>query len=467
MFEGATTSLWLDWLRVPSARADESVDGDDVVLTWSANGRRLAWARTREESAYELHALDGIPFYARRIASDAPAWASSAETIATVTRAGTPVAFVRRAADGSVFLPFDPDDAVRALQTESYVSAGGVATRESAKGIARRAYYRLRPVMPRSLQLSLRRAFSRVQRRRAFPAWPVEPALHDLVERLLEFAAGVADEPLPWITSWPRPYTWAFVLTHDVETGVGYARIDELCREEAELGYRSAWNLVPERDYTVEDTLVRQLWDGGWEVGVHGLHHDGRDLESERTLAARRPRMREWADRWGATGFRAPATQRSWALMPTLGFDYDSSYPDTDPFEPQGGGCCSWLPFFNGDLLELPITLPQDHTLFEILGDADGERWRAKADAVRGRGGMALLDTHPDYLGGATAHRAYLELLRAYAEDASAWRALPRDVAHWWRRRAATTIRRTETGWQAVGPGQTEAVIAFVKPQAA
>ncbi len=467
MFEGATTPIWLEWLRAPCARVDGPADDVHVILTWSANGRRLAWARTRETAPYELHALDGIPFYARHVATEPPAWAAGAETIATVTRAGAPVAFVRRAADGSIFLPFDPDEALHALQTEGYVSAGGAATRESAKGLARRAYYRLRPVMPRTLQLSLRRAFSRVQRRRSFPAWPVEPALHDLVDRLLAFAADVAGEPLPWIAPWPQPYTWALVLTHDVETSVGYARIDELCREEAELGYRSAWNLVPERDYAVEDALVRKLWEGGWEVGVHGLHHDGRDLESERLLAERLPRMREWAARWGATGFRAPATQRSWALMRTLGFDYDSSYPDTDPFEPQGGGCCAWYPFFNGELVELPITLPQDHTLFELLGDEDAGRWLAKSKVLRERGGMALIDTHPDYLGGDPARSAYRVLLRTYADDASAWRALPSEVAAWWRRRSASTLERDGDLWRVAGPAEGDAAIAYAAPQAA
>ena len=83
--------------------------------------------------------------------------------------------------------------------------------------------------------------------------------------------------------------------------------------------------------------------------------------------------------------------------MPLLGFDYDSSYPDTDPYEPQPGGCCSWLPFFNGDLVELPITLPQDHTLFEILGASTSALWLDKARFLRDRGGMALMITHPDY----------------------------------------------------------------------
>jgi hypothetical protein len=46
--------------------------------------------------------------------------------------------------------------------------------------------------------------------------------------------------------------------------------------------------------------------------------------------------------------------------MPLLVFDYDSSYPDTDPYEPPPGGCCTWLPYFNEELIELPITLAQD-----------------------------------------------------------------------------------------------------------
>ncbi len=108
--------------------------------------------------------------------------------------------------------------------------------------------------------------------------------------------------------------------------------------------------------------------------------------------------MRGAAERWQAVGFRSPATQRQWELMPLLGFDYDSSYPDTDPFEPQGGGCCAWLPFFNQGMVELPLTMQQDHTLFVILRHGDETAWVEKAEFLRGRGGLALIDTHPDYL---------------------------------------------------------------------
>ena len=72
--------------------------------------------------------------------------------------------------------------------------------------------------------------------------------------------------------------------------------------------------------------------------------------------------------------------------MPRLGFDYDSSYSDTDPYEPQPGGCCSYLPYFNENMVELPITLPQDHTLFSILQRPDADVWIGKADFLRERG---------------------------------------------------------------------------------
>ena len=44
-------------------------------------------------------------------------------------------------------------------------------------------------------------------------------------------------------------------------------------------------------------------------------------------LLERLPAMHEAAARWGATGFRAPATHRGWELMPLLGFEQQSLQP--------------------------------------------------------------------------------------------------------------------------------------------
>jgi hypothetical protein len=144
--------------------------------------------------------------------------------------------------------------------------------------------------------------------------------------------------------------------------------------------------------------------------------------------------------------------------MPLLGFDYDSSYPDTDPFEPTSGGCCTWLPFFNDGLVELPITLPQDHTLFVILR-RDESAWLEKTAFLREQGGMALLITHPDYMYEGPRLDAYDRFLEANAGDETVWRALPSQVSAWWRRRAASHIEPGPDSWRVVGPAADEARI--------
>jgi hypothetical protein len=217
--------------------------------------------------------------------------------------------------------------------------------------------------------------------------------------------------------------------------------------------------------YRVEPDVVDELTARGFEVGVHGLYHDGRDLASAELLAERLPAMREHARAWGAVGFRSPATHRQWELMPMLGFDYDTSYPDTDPFEPQSGGCCTWLPYFNRDLVELPITLPQDHTLFAILRREDERAWVEKAAAIRDRGGMALIITHPDYMLERRFLDVYARFLAAFGDDPSLWRVLPRDVSAWWRRRAESRIVPAGDGWRVEGAAAAEATVALVHPR--
>jgi hypothetical protein len=232
---------------------------------------------------------------------------------------------------------------------------------------------------------------------------------------------------------------------------------------EERRGLRSSWNLVPER-YDVDEEHAAQLTRDGHELGVHGLRHDGRDLASARLLRKRRPKMRAAAARWRAVGFRAPATQRRWEWMPSLGFEYDSSYPDTDPYEPQPGGCCSWLPYFIGPIVELPITMPQDHTIFVILRQTDARIWLEKAEQIHEAGGMALVLTHPDYLSRGPIASAYEQLLTRFADDPSVWRALPIEVSRWWRRRARSVLQPTGDGWRVVGPAGDEATVLVTSP---
>jgi hypothetical protein len=255
------------------------------------------------------------------------------------------------------------------------------------------------------------------------------------------------------------------VLTHDVETQVGYDHLSDLLELELEAGYRSSWNFVPRSRYTVDDKVLRSLREQGFEIGVHGLYHDGRDISSLGTLRRRLPAIRAYAERWQARGFRSPGTLRSAELMPLLGFEYDSSFSDTAPFEPQAGGCCTWLPYMLGDLVELPITLVQDHTLFDLLAHQDERMWIDKTHFLRDRGGMALFLTHPDYVGGGHLVDAYRRVLDEFAGDTTAWKALPAEVSEWWRRRSHSNLQRNNGDWCVVGPAEGEARIEFVTPR--
>jgi hypothetical protein len=458
----------LDELRVPYERGDSDSPGGSWASVFASDAdRAVRWFRGSTGDVATGWSLGSIRIWGH-VADDSAAAALAGSVSGDWTRetpildgAGAVRAWTWRASNGGTIFPFDPDEVIANLRSERYLRLGPAAPL-SLTASRRRAYYAIRPVLPRNIQIGLRRAFSHVQARTQFPRWPVESALHDLIDLVLQRVGDAAGRPVPYIAPWPRGRSWALVLTHDVETSRGRDAIESVRAVEAAAGYRSAWNLVPER-YRVPDSLVEHLKAVGCEVGVHGLRHDGRDLESWDSPRSRVPEMRRWARRWGAAGFRSPATHRIWDVMPKLGFAYDSSYPDTDPYEPMAGGCCSWLPFFNRDMVELPITLTQDHTLFVILG-RDESLWREKAEVLRARGGMALAIVHPDYMLEDDRLDAYGRLLMGFRDDAEAWTPLPCEVADWWRRRAATSLRLVHGQWEPHGPATDEVAIAYAQP---
>jgi hypothetical protein len=126
---------------------------------------------------------------------------------------------------------------------------------------------------------------------------------------------------------------------------------------------------------------------------------------------------------------------------------YDASTFDTDPFEPQPDGVRTIFPFWvrrsDGDgFVELPYTLAQDSTLFLVLGETEIDVWTKKLDWLADRGGMALVNVHPDYMDfdGHTSSSEYAadlyEQFLRYARDRysdDAWFALPREVAEFYR----------------------------------
>lgn len=290
-------------------------------------------------------------------------------------------------------------------------------------------YYFFKPAIPHNLRLALRRFLASRQRRRSADVWPI----HEPVA-----------QPPEWWSGWPEGKKFAFVLTHDVEGRKGRDQCQLLAQLEMELGFRSSFNFVPEGNYETPDSLRTFLADHGFEVGVHDLHHDGTLYRSKAEFSAAASRINQYLERWQAVGFRSAFMFHNLEWLKELNVLYDASTFDTDPFEPQSDGANTIFPFWVGrsdgsGYVELPYSLPQDSTLYLVLGEKTNDIWKRKLDWVAQHGGMALVNVHPDYIAfegragraqfPVAFYKEFLTYVSARFGD-TAWYALPRDVAH-------------------------------------
>ena len=297
----------------------------------------------------------------------------------------------------------------------------------------RNIYYQFKPFIPRRLQIALRRRIVCRKLLGCADSWPID-----------EQAGSVPEG----FAGWPENKRFALVLTHDIDTEKGQGKCLALSQLERERGFCSSFNFVPER-YHVDPALRESLVAAGFEVGVHGLNHDGRLYESWKVFQERAARINGYLKQWGAVGFRSPAMHHNLEWICELDVEYDMSTFDTDPFEPQPEGIKTIFPFYvqresdRKGYVELPYTLAQDSTLFVIMQERNIDIWKRKLDWIFEKRGMALLNTHPDYmcwdpgkLGGEEYPlRLYLDFLDYVREryEGQYWHALPKDVARFFR----------------------------------
>ena len=299
----------------------------------------------------------------------------------------------------------------------------------------RRFYYQLKPFLPRSLR-TLGRRYYRQNQESHFPLkWPIEDRY---VRFQFQCLASVLEQrglnSIPYVNFWPAGHRYAFVLTHDIEEEQGTTFVEAVADLEERYGFRSVFNFVPER-YPIDMGLLRDLKQRGFEIGVHGLKHDGKLFSSHSLFEHRAAKINQYLHEWGAVGFRTPFTHRNPQWMQALDVEYDLSFFDTDPHEPLPGGTMSIWPFQLGKFMELPYTLTQDNTLANILHAQTAALWTDKVDFLAQWHGMVLVNTHPDYLRAQQCWTLYEDLLKDMKEREGYWHALPRDVARWWQQR--------------------------------
>jgi peptidoglycan/xylan/chitin deacetylase (PgdA/CDA1 family) len=235
---------------------------------------------------------------------------------------------------------------------------------------------------------------------------------------------------------WPENFRYVLVLTHDIESNIGQKFVRAVADLEESFGFRSSFNFVPE-GYPIDINLVDELRQRGFEIGIHGLTHDGKLFNSRKKFERSAEKINSYLKSLGAVGFRAPLTIRNPEWMQALNIEYDLSFFDTDPFEPIPGGAMSIWPFLLGHFVELPYTLVQDYTLTDVLKEHTPNLWLKKIEFIRQHCGMALLNSHPDYLNAPSRLNIYSSFLRTMREKDDYWHALPREVAQWWRKRTA------------------------------
>lgn len=302
----------------------------------------------------------------------------------------------------------------------------------STKKIISRIYYIIKPLIPRRIQIFLRRYFIRGRLPEVAAIWPID--------------RNAAKEPAGW-KGWPGGKRFGLVLTHDVESEKGLTRCRQLAEIEMEIGFRSSFNFLLKK-YQVPDGLRHFLEKNGFEVGIHGLYHDGKKFNSREIFMKRAKVINRYLEEWGAVGFRAPSMHCNLDWISELNIEYDASTFDTDPFEPKTCGVRMIFPFFvpkkngNGWFIELPYTLAQDFTLFVLIKERNIDIWKKKLDWIVQQGGMALINTHPDYMNFAREKckldeypaRLYEDFLHYVKEQYGNeyWNVLPRQVARSW-----------------------------------
>lgn len=360
-------------------------------------------------------------------------------------------------------LPFDPNEVIDNLRLERYPCSQMGKYEKSLKSL----YYQLRPMTNRTMRVGVQRLRAGNWNKRRFPQWPVDTTVENLCETLLLLALKKGDvDSIPFIWFWPNGARACVTMTHDVETAAGRDFTMRMVDIDDSFGIKASYHVVPEHRYEVTQEYLRSLYARGCEVCVQDLNHDGRLFDERQEFLRRAAIINRYGREYGAKGFRSAILYRNPDWYNDLEFSFDMTIPNVAHLDPQRGGCCTVMPYFIGDMLELPLTTVQDYTLFHVLNERSIDLWKIQFEKILSKNGMATFLVHPDYVIEPDTQAAYKELLamlRDMRKREALWFALPGEVNTWWRQRSQMSIVREGSSWRIAGEGCERAVLAFAK----
>ena len=369
---------------------------------------------------------------------------------------------------GTVILPFDLSEVVERFRREEYTGALSQKVRNwSHARLLRLGYYIVRPFLSVALRKHLQRLSLRGWRQRPFPRWPVDTSVEQLLESVVAMSLRERkDQSIPFIWFWPEGKQACAVMTHDVETLAGRDFCERIMDVDDSFGIKASFQVVPERRYQVPQSYLDRISQRGFEVNVQDLNHDGRLFDDYDEFQRRAKAINKYAGIFNARGFRAAVLYRNVGWLNSLNFAYDMSIPNVAHLDPQHGGCCTIFPYFVGDILEIPVTMTQDYTLFHILRDYTLDLWKEQTGRILDRHGMMNFIIHPDYVTEEPEMQVFKNLLAYLAElrtQAGLWTPLPRELNDWWRQRGHMELVNNGGNWEIAGEGKERARIAYVR----
>jgi hypothetical protein len=366
----------------------------------------------------------------------------------------------------TIRLPFSFAEVIDNLRLEHYrqETSPGREVFAASEPI-RRFYYLIRELLPAKARRQLQKIYFQDWDKLPFPSWPVDftvDNLHEEFLRLLMEASSVKKVPFIWF--WPEGAPNCIMMTHDVETSAGRDFTTQLMDLDDSRGIKASYQVIPEDRYEVSDEYVSEIRSRGFEFNVHDLNHDGRLYRERKEFERRAEKINGYMRQYNSRGFRAGSMYRNQDWYDVFEFSYDMSVPNVAHLEPMRGGCCTVMPYFVGKILELPLTLAQDYSLFHIMNDYSIDVWKQQLALLRRRNGLMSFITHPDYLINRQARNVYESLLDSLREMITVekiWNACSGEIDHWWRARSQMKLIPRGDGWEIVGPDKERARLAY------
>ena len=360
--------------------------------------------------------------------------------------------------DGKVELPFNPSEVIDNLRLERYC--------ESARpyGWRKNVYYAIRPWLTPAGRRLVQKIRHRGWATIPFPRWPVDRTVESICEQTLLLALRAGAEKVPFIWFWPGAAHGAVMMTHDVETGNGRDGCAALMDIDDTFGIKASFQIVPEKRYAVSDEFLASIRERGYELAVQDLKHDGRLFDDKDGFLQRAAAINRYVKAYKATSYRSAVLYRRPEWYGAFDFSVDMSSPNVAHLDPQRGGCCTVMPYFIGNIVELPVTTTQDYMLLHLLNQRSIDLWKRQIELILDKHGLVSFIVHPDYLASHEAKNIYKELLKHLRElcsERNLWFALPREIDRWWRLRSQMRLCNKDGSWSIIGEGAEKAQLAF------